>query len=428
MNMRSAYRVLVVAGAIAACAGAGPKPAGTNKERVTEYRDGRWYDGSGFVAGSRWVAGERFVERPEHVDTVVELGNAFVVPPFGEGHNHWLEPALVDTYVGVHLRQGIFYVRDMSTPPAFHDAIRAKLNRSDAVDYIAAHQGFTGPGGHPIELVVMLAGVGVVPKEWAATSGEGDAVFVVESAAQVAAAWPRLLAGRPDFVKLFLARSEDYAATRANAKVPAKERGMDPALVGDLVVRAHAAKLRVAAHIVTANDFHVAIAAGVDDIAHLPFVQAGDVERYRLAEADVRAAGARHATVATTLDWLGGAPASDARLAVTRDNIARLRAAGAILTVGTDLFRTTARAEAERILALGVMTPAELLHAWCIDTPRSLFPGRDLGRLAPGGEASFLVLGGDPLADFAQVKAIVRWVKQGRELRPPAVEMPPLGP
>jgi imidazolonepropionase-like amidohydrolase len=74
------------------------------------------------------------------------------------------------------------------------------------------------------------------------------------------------------------------------------------------------------------------------------------------------------------------------------------------------------------------MTPAELLRAWCIDTPRSIFVGRELGRLAPGGEASFLVLGGDPLADFAQTRNIVRWVKQGRELQPPAIEMPPLTP
>jgi imidazolonepropionase-like amidohydrolase len=201
---------------------------------------------------------------------------------------------------------------------------------------------------------------------------------------------------------------------------------MDPSLVPGIVNRAHAAGLRVTAHIVTAHDFHVAVAAGVDDIAHLPFVATPDLAAYRIADGDVRAAGARKMSIATTVDYLHDARPDDPRLPVARDNIARLRAAGALVTIGTDSLRTTARTEADHIAALHLMTNLELLVAWTVTTPRAIFRDRDVGRLDDGAEASFLVLEGDPLVDFAQTHRIVRWVKQGLTLSPPAVEMPPL--
>ena len=109
---------------------------------------------------------------------LVDLRNGFVVPPYGEGHNHWLEPALADAYVQTHLRDGIFYVKDHGTAPQFHDQMRAALGGPPSVDYISAHQGFTGPNGHPIEIIDALAGMGVLPADWARTHGEGEALFV----------------------------------------------------------------------------------------------------------------------------------------------------------------------------------------------------------------------------------------------------------
>ncbi len=405
-----------------------PQRPGGPHEQTTEYRGGRWFDGTAFVPRTLWVVGDRFAtERPAKIDSVVELAGGFVVPAFGEGHNHWLEAPLVDTYIGVHLRQGIFYVKDLSTAPTIHDAIRPKVNTPGSVDYIATHQGFTGPGGHPIEIIDVLAGFGVLPKAWATTHGEGEALFVITSEAELAAAWPKLVATKPAFVKLFLVHSDEYAKRRDDKTLSPKDRGLDPALVPAIVARARAAKLRVTAHTENAHDVHVAIAAGVDDLAHLPFVQAERPESYRIADADVKAAGARKATIATTLDWTTEVPLGDPRLAVLRDNLARLRAAGVTVMVGTDNFRQTAQVETERIRRLDLMTPVELLATWSVTTPRAIFPDRKLGRFETGFEATFLVLGGDPLVDWAQTKNIVRWVKQGRRLEPPAIEMPPLG-
>jgi imidazolonepropionase-like amidohydrolase len=63
--------------------------------------------------------------------------------------------------------------------------------------------------------------------------------------------------------------------------------------------------------------------------------------------------------------------------------------------------------------ALGVFDNLSLLKIWCEVTPRTIFPHRKIGRLQEGYEASFLVLDGNPLENFAHVQAIRRRFKQG---------------
>jgi len=46
-------------------------------------------------------------------------------------------------------------------------------------------------------------------------------------------------------------------------------------------------------------------------------------------------------------------------------------------------------------------------------TPRAIYPNRRIGALDDGSEASFLVLGGNPLTDFRNTRAITMRVKQG---------------
>lgn len=417
------WALVVVGLGLAACQTLPP----LENERTTEYRGGQWFDGEKFVAKTMWVAGESFLEsRPKRVSDVVDIQNGFVVPPYGEGHNHWLEPNLVDAYVQTHLRDGIFYVKDHGTARLFHEQMRPALGGPASVDYISAHQGFTGPSGHPIEIIDALAGLSILPAEWARTHGEGDALFAVASEGDIDRAWPRLMAGRPDFVKVFLVHSDEYVARRDNKALTPRSRGIDPTLVPAVVARAHAAQLRVSAHIENAHDFHVAIAAGVDDIAHMPFVEKEQPDRYRLDEADLRVAAQRDVSIATTLDWMVP-DVTDAQLAVVRENFRRMHAAGNRIVIGTDQFRKTARVEVDLIAAHRLMSNLELLQTWCVTTPQAIFPHRKLGRLANGFEGSFLVLGGNPLVDFARSRDIMMRVKQGRPVVPGDAKLPSPG-
>ena len=70
---------------------------------------------------------------------------------------------------------------------------------------------------------------------------------------------------------------------------------------------------------------------------------------------------------------------------------------------------------------LGAFDHATLLRLWTETTAQAIFPGRKIGRLAPGYEASLLVLGQNPLADFSVAVRDIRWrMKQGELLTVPA--------
>ena len=93
---------------------------------------------------------------------------------------------------------------------------------------------------------------------------------------------------------------------------------------------------------------------------------------------------------------------------------------GVRVIVGSDSYRETSVPEAMYLASLGVYTNAELLRMWSEVTPKGIFPNRRIGKLAPGYEASFLVLDRDPVADFANVKSIRLRVKQGMTIPAPA--------
>jgi predicted amidohydrolase YtcJ len=53
---------------------------------------------------------------------------------------------------------------------------------------------------------------------------------------------------------------------------------------------------------------------------------------------------------------------------------------------------------------------------WSETTAATIFPNRKIGRLKDGFEASFLVLGGNPVEDFLNTSRIEMRVKQGEIL------------
>lgn len=79
----------------------------------------------------------------------------------------------------------------------------------------------------------------------------------------------------------------------------------------------------------------------------------------------------------------------------------------------------TARREATYFHAHNFFSNETLLKVWTKTTPQAIFPDRRIGRFAPNYEASFLVLGSNPLDDFAAVRDIRRRVKRGHRLDTP---------
>ena len=393
-----------------------------------EYRNGRWFDGRGFVERKMYSQYGVFVREPSAApDSVVDLEGRWVVPPYAEAHNHNVEAGPgFEERVRRYLAHGVFYVKNPDVLPSHVVPIRDQVNRPGSIDVSFAFGGITAPGGHPIGVVRRNVERGV----WSRDAGEGAFYYAVGDSSDLAVKWPALLAHRPDFVKTYLLYSEEYERRAADPAYVGL-RGLDPHLLPLIVQRAHAAGLRVTTHVETAADFRHALDAGVDEIAHLPGFRGNEEHRFPepeiflLDEPDARRAAGQGTVVVTTLgDFAGSAPDSvvEAARGVFRHNLRLLHRHGVKLAMGSDSYGSVGVSEAMQLHELGVFTNRELLKAWVETTPATIFPHRKIGRLATGYEASFLVLADDPLDHFAATREIVLRVHRGVPLPIPRLE------
>jgi len=391
-----------------------------------EFKNGKWFDGQKFVQRTFYtVSGRLTARKPVHIDKVVDLSDKYVVPPFGEAHNHNLDWAGEEPFARLkrtYLEAGIFYVKNPNSLPRSKQQLVGKINSPLSLDGIFSNGGLTASGGHPIEIVVPQRG-------FKPDDGEGAFYWTINDTAELDRKWPAIAAGQPDFIKTYLLYSEEFLKRKNDDKYFGW-KGLDPRVLTQIVQRAHRTGLRVSTHVETATDFHNALIAGVDEINHTPGFRperndvtnfVNNLSRYLIAEADARLAARRHVVVVTTMgetiDWTFDEKQSVKDRAAVRqmiiDNLHVLQHAGALIAIGSDSFRRTSGPEALSLNRLGVFNALALLKMWCETTSATIFPGRKIGHLKEGFEASFLVLSGDPIIDFTNTQKIEMRVKQG---------------
>ena len=93
-----------------------------------------------------------------------------------------------------------------------------------------------------------------------------------------------------------------------------------------------------------------------------------------------------------------------------------MKAAGVSIAIGSDSYFQTAWNEIQSLKALQVFADEELLALWIRTPALSIFPGRAIGSLEPGYEASFLALDCDPTVRIACAIEIRHRVKGGQSL------------
>lgn len=104
------------------------------------------------------------------------------------------------------------------------------------------------------------------------------------------------------------------------------------------------------------------------------------------------------------------------RREVVRANLQLLRDAGVRMAVGSDQGEGDPVTEALVMDELGLFEPTELLRMLTENVARLAFPDRLVGRLEPGYEASFVVLGRDPIRDFSAIRDVRYLFKDGQPL------------
>lgn len=392
----------------------------SNVYAADAYVNGHWFEDGQFISRSIYVVdGQIRFTAPSEIDNTYDLAGRYVIPPFAEAHNHDLtsdfEP---QERINEYLSDGVFYAKMQSAFSKGFDKLSSNFNTPESVDVIFAFAPVTGPGGHPIRIRELFFDRGYY-EEFFATKEEmsGIGYTQVHDRKDLEVKFSGLVDQQPDFIKVMLSHSEEYALRRDDPEFFGY-KGIDPELVPVLVKLAHEKGLRVTAHVNTAADFHYAVAAGVDEIAHLPGSNAIEIIR----SDDARIAAEKGVAVVTTVSlttkikekypaFFQEVMSQHAR------NLQRLKDAGVRILIGSDMpYRDTSLREAFILSEMGVFTNAEILTMWCETTARGIFPQRKIGRLDDGFEASFLVLNGNPIEDFSHTKDIFLRVKQGQRL------------
>ena len=212
--------------------------------------------------------------------------------------------------------------------------------------------------------------------------------------------------------------------------------------VAALIKAAHARGKLAVIHIQKLEDARLAIADGVDGLAHIAMDKPAD-------DAFIRLAQERHVFVTATLSVFAGAACSGEAaklvadpqitpylskdqkgmlsaawghcypqaLAIASESVRRLHAAGVPILAGTDAGNpatahgVSLHGELALLVAAG-LTPADALAA-ATSLPAKYFQLGDRGRIAPGLRADLLLVDGDPTRDITATRNIVTIFKNG---------------
>jgi hypothetical protein len=156
-----------------------------------EFVNGRWFDGSTFRNRSFYaVGGVLTSKRPKRVDSVIDLKDKFVIPPFGEAHNHNVGGANVEI-IRKYLEDGIFYVKNPNVLPRDRASVEAKINIPESIDVAFANGGLTASEGHPIG----LARRNIARAVWTESDADGAFYHTINNKADLDRKWAAILGG-----------------------------------------------------------------------------------------------------------------------------------------------------------------------------------------------------------------------------------------
>jgi imidazolonepropionase-like amidohydrolase len=382
---------------------------------TTRYINGKWYQNGAFARVEKCAVEGIFQANCPEDATVVDLADQYIVPPYGEAHNHNLDGPWTSNVAKQYIEDGVFYMLNLNSVNSIDRWASAAWETADTVDIAWSHAGLSIDEGHPEELYRSLAGMYRLDPE----KLEGDIFYDIPNIEALDAKWPEVMATNPDVIKLYLLDVDQEYSERAY--------GLSREVFRAAVAKAKEADLRTAVHVYLPSDMELAVDAGADMLAHMPptYLRASVIEKNsaafditeELAKKTARQGTIVIPTTSVATDVLDKQPeALERTRAVQAANLKKLIDAGVTIALGSDRYQFTGLDEAKNVLSLGVMDDAKTFET-LIKTPSvAIFPERAIGALSPGFEASFLALSCNPTQDFSCADKIQLRVKQGFDL------------
>ena len=209
---------------------------------------------------------------------------------------------------------------------------------------------------------------------------------------------------------------------------------LSPDLYGAVIDEAHMHGLRVTAHVFTLEDAKGLLRAGIDAFAHGVRDQDVDdelVALWRERPNVVLVPNLPNPGVAVDLGWLSGTvpadrlqemqeasrdrPAAQESFGIQARNLARLNQAGVTIAFGTDGSTPWAVHQEMEDMVRSGMTPAEVIVA-ATRNSAELMQMTNIGTVAVGKSADFIVLDANPLDEITNTRRIATVYLRGMEV------------
>ncbi len=315
--------------------------------------------------------------RPPPGARVIELDGRTILPGLIDAHVHLTLAGDPGSNARATLAAGFTTVLDLGSSDGaalrLRDAIAAGEMEGPRV--IAAGSWIGSTGG-----VCEFGGATVRDAAEARARARGDLARGADVLKVCVTGWPKDAVSFPDSIEL---KAEPLAAVMDVART---------------------ARRPVYAHAIGRAGALLAAAQGVRALAHTPVVDSA-------AAATLAGTGIR---VISTLASLGPRPGG----AEVRRSFGLLLEVGVPVVLGTDAGVLAHGKNAEELVALDEagLTPAEALRAATVDAA-ALLGVDEIGEIAIGKAADFVVVEGDPLTDLRVVQRPVMVLKGGRPIR-----------
>lgn len=395
----------------------------TDTVKTIAYINGNVWDGSSFIDKTLYVKEGHFVSETNEPDSTIDLTGSFVIPPFGEAHNHAFTEE-TSTYVFAeknYMQNGVFYALNLTGPYSGAQRMKPQFTNKKSLDVAHANGGITFTDRHPAPAMERLYGKDDAGSRWTL---EGDAYWFMDTLSDIEQQWPDYIDQNPDVVKVYII----YSGGREGRGECGY--GLCPEVLKNVVNKAHEAGKRVFAHVNTAEDVKLALEVGVDALAHLPLGNDGisyeESAPFTLDSETIETIGNRNMIITPTASLLVKDLESFRKdtlqkvIDLQRKQLKKLHEAGAKIALGSDGWSTNPLQEAKYLHTYEIFDSKTLLNLWTQVTPKVIFPERKIGKLEIGYEASFLVLKDNPVVRFEAIEDIQLRVKQGIVL--PAID------
>jgi hypothetical protein len=397
-----------------------PKTTAQNS-KTYEYKNGIWYVNEAMVQGTWYIQNGLLTQKtPAKIDSVIDLQQRWVVPPMGDAHCSSVTDLFSNKEnIQLYMDEGVFYLQVLSNSFSSREKFESKFNKSNSPDVVFANGGLTCTLGYPF--------IKYEAPAWSLFGDQikerydqlklnrkmaGNGYWFMDSKDDMNQKWASFMAQKPTIASIYLLDAANQGGKEG--------KGLTPEMAKIIVKKAHKSKLRVYAHIETAEDLRLGLKIGVDGFANIPGNEwdgQGDSTRYMLTAADVKKLAKKKTIVVPTighLQQLGNPPATRKLLAKT---MKMLKESNVKIVLGSDDNQRTTFSEINQIRQLGAISSTHLLKIFCQDTPAAIFPDRKIGKIAEGYEGSFLVLLDNPMTNILKVRAMSFKVKNGVVLK-----------